>query len=338
MIIELPKLDTKESLKFALELNSLIINEPLLFSANMDWVRPFGMLYGGMAIKHFLKKNSHISVSMDWNSEKQSVTYAGHMGFFKFISPYLKMGKMPGEASGNDNYLPITELDFDAMHRNEINKGNFIELGSLIEKESAKLSKILSRNNKELQILLTYLLREVLRNIPEHSNSNKAWICGQYWANNTAEIAIIDEGIGIKNSLQKNVVHKKYILDDENALRYSVKAGISQAFQPAKKNKSDEVWANSGFGLFMVSEICKELDGSFCLASGNKYLKIKSNGKIKVGDTNYAGTAVRITISTLKLSTSKAIIQRIAEQGEEQAKAIRNAFKKASMPSKGLLI
>lgn len=117
---------------------------------------------------------------------------------------------MPGEASGNDNYLPITELDFHTMHRKEIDKGNLIEMGNLIESESEKLSKILSRNNKELQTLLTYLLREILRNIPEHSNSTKAWICGQYWTNNTAEIAIIDEGIGIKNSLQKNVVHKKY--------------------------------------------------------------------------------------------------------------------------------
>ncbi len=211
-------------------------------------------------------------------------------------------------------------------------------MGNLIESESEKLSKILSRNNKELQTLLTYLLREILRNIPEHSNSTKAWICGQYWTNNTAEIAIIDEGIGIKNSLQKNVVHKKYISDDEDALRCSVKAGISQAFQPAKKNKSDEIWANSGFGLYMASEICKDLEGSFCLASGNKFLEIKSDGTIDVGDTNYVGTAVRITISTLKLSTSKAIIQKIAEQGEEQAKMIRNAFKKASMPSKGLII
>lgn len=74
------------------------------------------------------------------------------------------------------------------------------------------------------------------------------------------------------------------------------------------------------------------------MASGNKFLEIKSDGTIDVGDTNYVGTAVRITISTLKLSTSKAIIQKIAEQGEEQAKMIRNAFKKASMPSKGLII
>ena len=48
MRVELPKLDTTESLKFALELNNLNINEPLIFSANMDWVRPFGMLYGGI--------------------------------------------------------------------------------------------------------------------------------------------------------------------------------------------------------------------------------------------------------------------------------------------------
>ena len=49
-----------------------------------------------------------------------------------------------------------------------------------------------------MQKLMTYLIREILRNIPEHAESHKAWICGQYWSDNTAEIAILDEGIVLK--------------------------------------------------------------------------------------------------------------------------------------------
>ena len=152
-----------------------------------------------------------------------------------------------------------------------------------------------------------------------------------------AEIAIVDEGIGIKNSLQNNVEHRKYIETDEDALKCAVKAGISQAFNPAKTNKSDDPWANSGFGLYMVSEICRELAGSFCLASSSKYINSYSDGKIRIGDTAFQGTAVKITINTSQISNSKAIIEKIAKQGEEQAKTIRNAFKKASMPSRGLI-
>lgn len=88
----------------------------------------------------------------------------------------------------------------------------------------------------------------------------------------------------------------------------------------------------------MVSEICKELDGSFCLATGSKYINIYNNGKTRIGDTSLQGTAVKITISTNKILNSQAIISKIAKQGEEQAKAIRYAFKEASIPSKGLMI
>ncbi len=137
-------------------------------------------------------------------------------------------------------------------------------------------------------------------------------------------------------SLQRNEIHREYVNNDAEALTYAIKAGISQSFNPSKKNNSDDYWTNSGFGLFMVSEICKELRGSFCLASGNKYLYI-NNGDTSVGDTYFSGTAVQIKISTSELVKDGDVINIISKRGEEQAKLIRNAFQKASKPSKGLI-
>jgi len=337
MRYEISKLETLNALDFAKELGELKVDEPFTFYANMKWVRPFGMLLAASAIKQFRNKYADIPFNVKLSSAGNSIDYAGHMGFFKSISEKIDVGKMPGEASGNDNYIPITELDLHQIHREEIENGHFIGMGDTIEKESSRLAKILSRSNKEIHALLTYLIREILRNIPEHSDSYKAWICGQYWSDGMAEIAIVDEGIGIKNSLQQNATHRKYIKTDEDALKCAIKAGISQAFQPEKVNKSDDPWANSGFGLYMASEICKELGGSFCLATGNKYINIHSDGKTRIGDTDFRGTAVKIAISTSEISNSQAIISKIAKHGEEQAKTIRNAFKKASLPSKGLI-
>lgn len=184
---------------------------------------------------------------------------------------------------------------------------------------------------------MTYLIREMLRNIPEHSESNNALICGQYWADITAEIAIVDEGIGIKRSLQENSKHREYIKMDEEALQWSLNAGISQAFQPSQKNRDDDIWSNSGFGLYMVCQICKELNGSFGLASGQKYITIDNSGKIIIKNTCFNGTAVKITISTDRVDNSQKLIDKIANRGEAEARTIRNAFKKASTPSKGLL-
>jgi hypothetical protein len=334
----IPELNTINSLNLAKELHEFDVQEQFTFdTSKMKWVRPFGMLIAVSSIKQFRNCFESIPFNMLCNISTNGVTYAGHMGFFRAISDKIDVGKMPGEATGNDNYIPITEIDLQQLQKNEVVAGNYIAMGNTIEIESKRLAHILSRNNKELHILLTYLIREMLRNIPEHSDSNTAWICGQYWSDDTAEIAILDNGIGVKGSLRKNAKHREYIETDADALRWAIKAGISQAFQPSKTNVSDDVWSNSGFGLYMVSQICKELNGSFCLASGNKYIFISSDGTINIEDTYISGTAVKMTISTNKISKAQSIIDKIASQGEQEAKAIRNTFKKASKPSKGLI-
>lgn len=337
MPLEIPSLETIKALNFAKTLNGLVVDDPFTFLANMKWVRPFGMLLTACAIKQFREKFIDVPFYLECDNTKDGVSYASHMGFFKAISDKIDIGKEPGEANGNENYIPISEIDMHLIHDNEISNGRMIEMGDAIEIKASELAKILSRDNKEMNTLITYLIREILRNIPEHADSNKAWICGQYWADRTAEIAIVDEGIGIKKSLQRNVIHREYIHTDEDAIICAIKAGISQSFQPAKQNKSCDPWANSGFGLFMVSEICKALQGSFCLASGEKYIYIYDNGHINLGDTFFQGTAVKMTISTKNLKRSQDIINQISIQGEQQARTIRNAFKKASIPSKGLM-
>lgn len=245
MRYEIPKLETLESLNFSKKLSELEVDNPFTFCDNMKWVRPFGMLFAAIAIKQFRNKYENIPFNIECNTIMDGISYAGHMGFFKSISEKLNIGKMPGEAFGNDNYIPISELDLNQIHKKEIENGKFILMGDAIEIESSRLAKILGRHNKEMNMLLTYLIREILRNIPEHSNCHKAWICGQYWSDGMAEIAIVDEGIGIKSSLQKNNIHRNYIKTDKDALEYAIKAGISTAFHPAIKNKSNSLWDNS---------------------------------------------------------------------------------------------
>ena len=111
--------------------------------------------------------------------------------------------------------------------------------------------------------------------------------------NELAEIAIVDEGIGIYESLTQNTSHKEYITDNITALKWALKAGISEAFGPSKKQKSQDSWANSGFGLYMVNEICKHLNGSFCLISYGNYLLIDNHG-IKEGETLFKLSLIHI--------------------------------------------
>ena len=344
MQITIPDLETSKVLSFAKTLNEIEINklspdEKVVFAANMNWVRPFGMLFAICSIKQFRRKYHDLNCSMYCDQARNGVSYAAQMGFFKAISEMLPIGKEPGEATGNENYVPVTELDFAEMCKTSISNGRMIDSEDLLEEKSSELATVLSRGDKDVHDILTYLIREMLRNIDEHSGTRKCLICGQYWSDQTAEIAIIDEGQGILSSLRRNSIHRNYIETDEDALKWAIKAGISCAFKPDKSGgiTPSGLWENSGFGLYMAREICRNLNGTFTIVSGNQYLSILSNGHINTGDTYIQGTAIRMNISTRNLGESKKLIREIAAQGEEQAKTIRNAFKRASVPSKGLI-
>lgn len=154
---------------------------------------------------------------------------------------------MPGEASGSTSYIPLTKIDIAELTHNAFEKGDLADQGDIIELEAKRLSRVLSQGEVEFEKLLQYLLREAIRNIPEHAGTSEGWLCGQYWHNrNLAEIAILDEGIGIYNSLSRNRVHRNYITTNEDALRWALKPGVSTAFQPARGQRSQEPWANDG--------------------------------------------------------------------------------------------
>ena len=335
MRIYVPDMELVGTLKFAHDIYEKVPNDEVVFDfSQMRNFDPLPMLIMGATMRNYRMQYSEIPFRIDGCEGKG---YAGTMGFFKYISDSLEIGKMPGEANGSANYIPITPIKVDELQQYEISQGNYMVVGDLIEKEAGRLARIVDRGNTELHKLLTYLIREILRNTPEHAGTNTMWVCGQYWPSfELAEIAIADEGIGIYNSITQNHAHKEYITDNEKALQWALKAGISEAFRPSMKQKSSDEWAKSGFGLYMVNEICKRLNGSFCIISYGNYMLIDNHG-IKYGETNFRGTAIRMRVPSKKISNAQTIISQIATQGELEAKTIRNAFKNASMPSKGLM-
>lgn len=325
------------ALRFSRELDSITPDEEMIFDfSGMSNFDPLPMLMIGSIMRSYRNQFPDITFKLE-GLDSPGKGYAGTMGFFKYISSSIEIGKMPGEANGSLNYIPITPIVVDELEKSEYEKGNYMVLGELIEKEAGRLARIVDRGNNELHKLLTFLIREILRNTPEHAKTNTMWLCGQYWPSyELAEIAIVDEGIGIYESITQNVAHREYITDNATALKWALKAGISEAFKPSMKQKSRDEWANSGFGLYMVNEICKHLNGSFCIISYGNYLLIDNHG-IKSGETLFKGTAIQMRVPSKKIANAQVIISQIASQGEAEARTIRNAFKTASTPSKGLM-
>lgn len=335
MKIELPDFETDKVLAQAHIFHNTEVYEDITIGMSPRWTRPFGMLYMAIALRQW--RNLYPAVQFYASiGNGQAVDYAGHMGFFQTISERILIGKAPGEAYGNDNYVPITKLNIEDMRTTAIKQQRYLEDGDLVEIEAKRLATVLTQDFNGLN-LLTYVLRELIRNVPEHSGTNTIWICGQHWKTGEAEIAIIDEGMGVRNSLELSPSHRPYITSDEEALKLAIKPGVSQAFKLGGKQQSSDVWANSGFGLYTVSNLVQVLGGSFCLASGSQFIKVDEEGRISSGDTWFGGTAVKVTVKKISAKNSDALVQELVKKGEAEAKLIRNAFTKASRPSRGLI-
>lgn len=284
-------------------------NITLKFDDNVS-CSPFGMLLMENSIKAIRKENLNTDFFIRLNRDAESIRYAGHMGFFKSISEDINFGKLPGEAAGNSNYVPITKIDFNNYRKNTFFM--YMEPLTFIEYESRNLARVLSQNNKQLEELFTYMIREIIRNSQEHGKVSEAWICAQNWRNkNMAEIAILDNGIGYKSSLEKK--YEKFVVNDETAIEFALKPGITESYI----NKYSQEDQNSGFGLYVASQLCDKLNGSFTIVSGETILK-RHNGAVSIRRAFHKGSAISMSIDTSMDFEYSKLIREIVNTGENE--------------------
>ena len=301
MEIKVPDLVVNDALEFCKTLNSIdfgVVGENIYFDyESVRTCNPFPMLIVSREIRNRI------------NEARRLNCYARNSSITK---------------------LSVTDL------KNEGAK-NLDVIQEVIEKRAKKMATIVAQGNKKFEKWLSFVIREIMRNIPEHSKSDTIWYCAQYWPSyDLVELAIMDEGIGIRGSLCENISHIKLATNDENAIKLSLKPGISG--KNINNNYMQSEWDNSGYGLYMVSEMCAELDASFILASGNSAIRInKKNGQVvqQSVETIVHGKAIQIRIRPSLTVDYEEIRRKIVQRGESIARKSDNAIPVASKSSRG---
>lgn len=284
--------------------------------ANMGRIEPFTMVYVAKYIREFNRRNKDTVVSCRGHKEKD---YAANMAFFRAFG--LKYGREPNCVDGNDRFVPYTILRVQTIV-DEATKEWEVEQ-EVIERRSAHLAEILAQENSgNLVDALTFSIREVMRNVYEHSKSKSIEYCAQYWPYyNKVEIAIIDYGMGLKASLQENP-HVQ-INDHSDAIQQALMPAISSKNYKGAIINTNDPWHNSGFGLYMINRICR-LGGSFLICSGNHGIKLDENGKEHIDLPHICrGTAVRMVLNTNKLTELGSMLEKFRDDGYEVAKQIK---------------
>lgn len=309
MDVKLPSnLDYKTTLDFINCIHNLENSDKYYFDFDdLNWTPPFSLVAISCAIRQFRAQKAD-SEFFAVNHERHS--YQAHMGFFNAFG--LDYGNKPGEASGNSRYLPISIIKSDEL----FTKDNITKpIGEIIEIKSNQLSKLLTQEETgNLVDTLTYALREIIRNVFEHSQSDQLEYCAQYWpSRNKVEIAIIDTGIGILKSISENSQLK--IGSNLDALKTSLLPGVSGKIYQDNVENYDDPWINTGYGLFILNRLCR-LGGEFLICSGTDAICYQNDDKTEIS-TNFQGTAIGMEIDLSKIDSLSDTIDDILKQGKE---------------------
>jgi len=284
--------------------------------SSMGRIEPFTMVYVAKYIREFNRRNKDTVFSCMGH---QSKDYAANMAFFRAFG--LKHGREPNCVDGNDRFVPYTILRVQTIV-DEATKEWEAEQ-EVIERRSAHLAEILAQQNSGLLVdALTFSIREIMRNVYEHSKSKSIEYCAQYWPYySKVEIAIIDNGIGLKASL-KNNPHVQ-IENHSDAIQQALMPAISSKNYKGAIIDTDDPWHNSGFGLYMINRICR-LGGSFLICSGDHGIKLDEVGKEHIDLPHMCrGTAVRMVLNTSKLTELSSMLAKFRDEGYEIAKQIK---------------
>lgn len=295
---------------------------PLVFAL------PFGALLLTSELSYHYETTSKPITIIGYNNYNPAHSYLAHIGFFKLAS--FNLGKVPGEAVGSANYIPIRIIEksyFEKLNRELLaDRGLTKPLGEFIKEESYELAKLIVDSIDHDSILsVAYCFREIIRNVFEHSKTSKCLFCAQRYANGIVEVAIADKGCGIFQSIR----HKYLVRSHKEALAQAILPGITAG----SMGKEEGDWENTGYGLYVLSELGKQ-HGKFTICSGDSSITC-TNSKTQSQSHLFQGTAVQLRLSIQNNNINENVIDSIVKKGEELA-GMHGGIKKASKVSQSL--
>lgn len=272
--------------------------------SKVSFVTPGWMISVGAALRQFREENTNVPCK---GVNFHHLTYPAHAGFFQFFG--MKFGKGLAAANANERFIPITpllveEIRDEAMEQMEHH-------GETLQRSSEKLIGVLLQSDSSPAFqALSYAMREMLRNVVEHSGSTDLAYVAQYWPNTgKAEIAITDRGMGLAKSLSSNP--KIGTVSDDEALHLGVKPGVSSKTWRKQASRSD--WNNSGYGLYMVKGLCVASGGSLSIASGS-LARTWSKKTTTTIPTHLQGTTVVLQLNSDNLEDINRELEKLRDE------------------------
>ena len=276
---------------------------------------PFSMLMIASKILAMRKANPDLRVDV---RDYRNFIYPAHVGFFDMLG--WDYGRRVGEAWGSENYLPITRISRSVLEESPGDR--FYEVQDLIERHAERIAVVMARDveaHRNLGNALAFSVREVMRNVFEHSKCDHLYYAAQHWPkSNKVEFAIIDYGIGVRRGLYQNPNFRTQ--SNKEAIEWSLLPSVSGT---THINDRTGRWSNSGYGLYMTSRLARN-GGNFVLVSGDQAVHLGPTSKSNY-TTSFPGTALRFNLSVERIGDVEARLREFREDGARIAKHVNGS-------------
>jgi len=305
---ELPKsLDEARVLDFCCSLNNSMPEDHLVLDiSQVRWAFPFGTLVIASQLRRIQNHYQTTFELTGYDETNPAHTYLSHVGFFHLLG--FEIGNKIGQAMGSSSYIPITVLDYTDLMIDEIIMDN--PMHRAIQAKADEIARLLTQSHKSTVTRpVSYCLRELIRNVFEHAETAECLLSGQSYKDGRVLVGVVDHGRGMLQSLRT----RHEVATDIDALKLSLKPGISRNIID---ESDDNPWSNSGFGLYVLSELGRKT-GYFSITSGSAILKIDKKGN-REGTSCHEGTAINIIFQKLHGTNLGEYIESIIAAGEKQ--------------------
>jgi len=175
----------------------------------------------------------------------------------------------------------------------------------------------LSENDrKDLYDYMFYLFTEMMNNVVDHSLSPiGGYTMAQYYpTTQKIQFSIADKGIGFL----ENVKFKQNVNDEVEAIEKALEKGFTA-------NKANQLYGsayrNAGYGLYVMSEIIKQVGGKFVIISNNglyRYNALSNNTEKKILDYSFNGVLVAFEFKEEGINHSMQEMVNILMQEEDE--------------------
>ena len=313
-IFSLSKLDSV--IRLCNELNEKKDCDELIIDFSyVRYVRPAATAVFAREIRSIVKyrKEKELKTKVQGlNDSNRVVSYLNFIGFFKFIGVKNYGEEVRTTVIRNGRYIPITKFCYTRF-KPDPDSREIIQPADLIDIQASEISRLFTTDSMP-HVSLKYVICEILRNAYEHSLSDNFFVFGQYWRTGEMELVILDDGVGIHQTLLKKY---PYLTSQYDAIMKSLEPGVSRASFEPELNE----YGNSGFGLYVVSELAKK-HGAILVASNDATIAMNKDRKL-VFQTTARGTLVCVKINNIwdvdydkEIDSIIAAGQKISLQGE----------------------